>query len=175
MPGIKRTATTPKELPEWIQKVRKAAYDNPDNFVQTQLKVTTKTAGIISFKYNWPQQQMAKSILLQENQGLPVRQFYLKARQVGTTTSMAARNFVRAWAKDNVECLFIAHYQERAEEVLERVKGFYQSMDVRLRLALSRDSKHAIQFADTRSKMTIVSSKTLEHARGGTKQHIHIT
>lgn len=175
MPGHNRTMSNPKELDDWLQKVRAAAYKHPDNFVQTQLKVADKVSNVFQFKYNWPQQQMAQSILLQENQGLPVRQFYLKSRQVGTTTMVAARNFTRCWARDNTEAVFVAHYEDRAAEILERVKFFYASMHPKLRLALSRDSKFGIQFADTRSKMTIISSKNIDQAKGGTKQHGHLT
>lgn len=173
MGGKKTTAA--KQVTENLEKIRAAAFKNPDHFVQTQLIVKDKVADRHRFKYNWPQQQMAKTIRVAEMSGELVRFFFLKSRQVGTSTMMAARNFTRCWAKNDIECVLVAHFEDRASELLERVKFFHETLDPRLQLTLSHDSKFGIQFAIINSKMTIVSSRNIEAVKGGTKQYGHIT
>src|SRR6185369_7915107 len=96
-------------------------------------------------------------------------------RQVGLSTSIAARFFTLAWAKDNIEALIIAHQEIRAQELIARCKFFYTSMRPSLQLALAQDSKAGLKFADTRGLMTIVSAKNIQAARGGTKQLVQFS
>lgn len=175
MPGIRRTATTPKPLMPQLKGIRSTAYENPDAFVQTQLKVVNHKGDTVPFKYTWSQLQVARKIKEIEAQKLPIRLYILKSRQVGMSTMIAARIFSKVWAKDNTEALIMAHQEIRAKELIGRCKFFYTSLKDSLKLKLAQDSKAALQFADTRGLLNIISAKNWEAAVGGTKQLLQLS
>jgi hypothetical protein len=172
LPGVKRTISNPQEIRQSVNSVREAAAVCPDAFIQNQLKVVTKEALAIPFKYNWPQHVTAAKLAKQKEENKPVRAYVLKSRQVGLSTQIAARGFVNTWANDNYESLIIAHQEIRAAELLARTKFFYSSLHPALQLPMAQDSKAGIKFADTRGSMIIVSAKNIQAARGGTKQFV---
>lgn len=175
MPGVQRTATTPKIVTPALNKVRALAAANVDKFIQTQVGVVDPRGRLRPFTYRWPQLQVAKTIKMLEAKGDPLRIFILKSRQVGTSTQTAARYFVKTWALDNVEALIFAQQETRAAELLDRCKGFYISLHPDLQLVLSRDSKYGLMYSDTRGKINIVSAKNYEQVRGGSKQLIQLS
>jgi hypothetical protein len=164
-----------KGLTPEIQKIRALAFANPDKFIQSQLKVVDKKAGIVPFKYNWTQQRIAEIIKEEEKARKPLRLYILKSRRVGSSTMVTYRHFVHTWAHDNLEALVLAQLEERAEELVSRVKFCYAALPPELQLPLSQDSRYGMQFAGTRSKITIASARNLDVARGGTKQRIIFT
>lgn len=170
MPGIRRTSTTPQPVGQELSAIRRYASANVDRFIQSQFKVVDKRGITVDFIYNWPQQQLAKAITDMEAEGLPVRIFALKSRQVGTSTQCLARNTCKTWANDNLEAVVIAQQELRAQELLARCKFFYSSLAKSLQLPLSQDSKMGLKYADTRGAITIISAKNYLVARGGTKQ-----
>jgi hypothetical protein len=175
MPGVSRTATTPIRISSNLQQIRRIALQRPDAFIQSQLKVIDKTAGVLPFKYNWEQQQVAKKITEIEEAHRPVRLYILKSRQVGMSTFVAARLFTKVWALDNAEGIVMAHLEIRARELISRCKGFYSSLKPSLKLKLSQDSKAALQFADTRGILNIITAKNFEASVGGTKQYLQMS
>ena len=158
-----------------MQALRKFAYDNPDKFIQNSLQVVSKRAGVVPFRYTWTQKKIASIIKEEEDAGHPLRLYILKSRQIGSSTMMAYRFFTKAWAKDNIEALILAQFEERSEELVQRLKFAYASMPPDLKLALSLDSRSGMQFADTRGKITIASARNIGVARGGTKQLLLLT
>lgn len=91
------------------------------------------------------------------------------------STFIAARLFTKIWAQDNAEAVIMAHLEIRAKELLARCKGFYSSLKPSLRLKLSQDSKAAMQFADTRGILNIITAKNYEAFVGGTKQYLQVS
>ena len=172
MPGVKRTISTPKILTPTVQEVRQFALKHTDTFIQNQLKLVDKVAGVLPFKYNWSQRRIAAIIKEEEKAGRPIRLFILKSRQIGSSTMIAARFFVQTWAHDNLEALVLSQLEDRSEELLQRVKFMYSNLHPSLKLALSADSKAGIQYADTRAKITILSARNRDAAKGGTKQRV---
>lgn len=170
MTGFKRTITQSQPVGQVIQQIREIAFRDPDRFIQKQLKVADKLAGTVPFRYNWSQLQIARKIKEMEAAGKPLRLYILKSRQVGSSTMIACRYFVKTWAKDNVQALVLAQLEERSAELLERVKFFYSSLPAPLKLQLSKDSQYGLQYADTLGKITIASARNLAIARGATKQ-----
>jgi hypothetical protein len=171
MPGVKRTASTPQIITPKLNEIRRFAAHNTDAFVQKFMKTIDKrTAKAIPFKYKFGQQQVAKVIEEVKSSGDPLRLYILKSRQIGMSTMIAARQFVHTWANNNMEAVIIAHQQKRAEELLQRVKFFYQALPEPLKLVLSQDSKDGLMYADTRGSMIIVTANNFDAARGGTKQ-----
>lgn len=172
MPGISRTATTPKPLATQLRDVRSYAFKNPDDFVQTQLKVVNKVSAVLPFHYTYSQAMVARKIKQIESEDRPVRLYILKSRQVGMSTMIAARLFTKIWAQDNAEALIMAHQEIRARELIGRCKFFYTSLKKSLQLKLAQDSKAALQLADTRGILNIISAKNFEASVGGTKQFL---
>lgn len=170
MPGISRTISTPKTLSPTLQAIRRFAAKDPDTFIQQKINVVDPLARSVPFIYNWSQQQVAKVIAEEQDAGKPIRLYVLKSRQVGLSTQICCRFFTKIWAQDNVEGTIIAHLEIRAQDLLRKCKGFYQSLPTPLQMPLAQDSKGALQFADTRGSLIIVSAKNMNAARGGTKQ-----
>jgi len=181
--GRKRTIATGQALDSKLQLVRAEARKDPDRFAQKYLRVKPKMGPPIPFKHNYTQECIARASeeMLREN--LPVRLFVLKSRQVGSTTGLLAHGFAKAWATDDYEGVLVAQLDETAKTLLERVKFWHADMGSRineetrqrLQLILSKDSRHSIGFADTRSQLYVVSAKNKDAARGNTKQWGHLT
>ena len=175
MPGINRTATNPHSLRPQLQSIRKDAFLRPNHFIQSQLRVPDKLANPLPFRYTYSQMLVAQKIQEIEKQRKPVRLYILKSRQVGMSTFIAARIFTKIWAKNNLEALIMAHLEIRAKELIGRCKFFYGSLKDAFKLKLSQDSKAALQFADTRGVLNIVSAKNWEAVVGGTKQYLQMS
>lgn len=175
MTGFKRSITSPAKLTPQVQRVRSIAREDPNAFAQSQLKVATKTGGLVDYQDNWTQQQMQKVIDEEVKARKPLRIYFLKSRRVGSSLKILYRFFVKTWAQDNLEALVLSQEEERSEELLERIKLCYALLAPHLRLNLNKDSKSGIQYADTRSKVTVASARNLTPARGGTKQLLLFT
>ena len=175
MTGVKRTTSQPLGLTPQMQQIRRIAAEDTDKFIQSQMKVVSKTAGVVPFHYSWTQQQIVKAIHEEEALRKPLRMYVLKSRRIGSSTYFSYRHFVKAWARDNIQALILGQFEERAEELMAALKFAYASMPPSLKLALSQDSKDAMQFADTRGKLTIATARNLAVARGGTKQLLLLT
>ena len=174
MTGFKKTTAKAGLAPN-IAEIRAAAFENPDKFIQNYLKVVDKVSGVVDFKYNHAQQTIAKVIREEKKANHPLRLNILKSRRVGTSTFFTYRNFVHTWAHDNLNALVLAQLDETAETLLSRVKFCQAAMRPELRLPLCQDSRFAIQFANSLSKLTIASSRNLDAARGPTFQRLLIT
>src|ERR1700686_2364843 len=111
MTGIKRSATTPKAIPAWVQALRKDGRENLDAFVQSQIMITDPEAKTVPLKYKWGQKRIAAKLREMEAAGKPVRLYVLKSRQIGTTTQIANRNFARTLCTDNLESVTIGHLE----------------------------------------------------------------
>lgn len=170
MTGFLRSIATPTRITPQVQRIRQLAARSPDRFAQTQLPVKTKLAGIQPFTYNWTQREIARCIAEERAQRKAVRLYFLKSRRVGSSTAIVMRFFVLTWALDDIEALILSQQEERSEELLEKVKFAYAMLPKELKMALSKDSKSGLAYADTRAKITIASARNLAVARGGTKQ-----
>ena len=174
MTGFKRV-TQKQGLAPNIAEIRAAAFKNPDKFIQTYLQVVDKTSGVVPFKYNHTQREIARIIKEEQAARNPLRLFILKSRRVGTSTFFTYHNFVHAWAHDNINALVLAQLDNTAEELISRVKFCQAAMQPEIQLPLSQDSRTTIQFAKTLSKLTIASARNLDTARGPTYQRLLIT
>jgi len=173
MTGFKKTAAV--GLAPNIAEIRAAAFANPDRFIQTQLKVVDKKAGVVDFRYNWTQRRIAEIIKEEEKARKPLRLYLLKSRRVGSSTMVTYRHFVHTWAHDNLYALVLAQLEDRSEELVSRVKFCYAALAPELKLPLCQDSKYGMQFAGSLSKITIASARNLDAARGPTYQRLILT
>lgn len=104
------------------------------------------------------------------------RNIVLKARQMGLTTWVAARFFLRTITHPGTLTLQVAHTQESAEEIFRIVHRFLDFLPARLRTGCLRTS-HAnvrqIVFSMLDSQYRVVSAGERNAGRGMTAQNLH--
>jgi hypothetical protein len=100
----------------------------------------------------------------------------LKARQMGLTTWVAARFFLKTITRPGTLTLEVAHTQEAAEEIFRIVHRFFDWLPERLRegpLRTSRDNVRQIVFPRIDSTYRVVSAGDRNAGRGMTVQNLH--
>ena len=104
------------------------------------------------------------------------RNIVLKARQVGLTTWVAARFFLRTITHPGTLTLQVAHTQESAEEIFRIVHRFLEQLPPHLRkggLRTSRANARQIVFPVLDSQYRVVSAGEHNAGRGMTAQNLH--
>ncbi len=104
------------------------------------------------------------------------RNIVLKARQMGLTTWVAARFFLRTITHPGTLTLEVAHTQEAAEEIFRIVHRFYQHLPEKLRqgpLKTSRANSRQLVFPQLDSQYRVVSAGDRNAGRGMTVQNLH--
>jgi hypothetical protein len=104
------------------------------------------------------------------------RNIVLKARQMGLTTWVAARFFLKTITQPGTLTLEVAHTQEAAEEIFRIVHRFLDWLPDRLRdgpLKTGRANVRQIVFPDIDSEYRVVSAADRNAGRGLTVQNLH--
>ena len=173
--GYKKSSSKPTKLANVSQSLRKFGRENVDALVQRLFKVVDKGGNVVPFKYQHGQARIASYLSQCEREGKPCRVYVLKSRQIGLTTLIANRNFVKILCNDNRRAVTMAHQEHRAAEILGKLKFAYANLPAQLKFELSQDSKSALGFADFNSKMLICSARNSELVRGDTYQDEHVS
>jgi hypothetical protein len=100
----------------------------------------------------------------------------LKARQMGLTTWVAARFFLKTITRPGTLTLEVAHTQEAAEEIFRIVHRFLDWLPEELRqgpLQTSRDNVRLIVFPAFDAQYKVVSAADRNAGRGLTIQNLH--
>lgn len=100
----------------------------------------------------------------------------LKARQMGLTTWVAARFFLKTITQPGTLTLEVAHTQESAEEIFRIVHRFLEWLPANLRkgpLRTSRTNVRQIVFPEMDSQYQVVSAGDRNAGRGLTLQNLH--
>ena len=104
------------------------------------------------------------------------RNIVLKARQMGLTTWVAARFFLRTITQPGTLTLEVAHTQEAAEEIFRMVHRFVDWLPDNLRngpLRTSRANVRQIVFPKIDAQYRVVSAGDQNAGRGLTVQNLH--
>ncbi len=104
------------------------------------------------------------------------RNIVLKARQMGLTTWVAARFFLKTITQPGTLTLEVAHTQEAAEEIFRIVHRFLDWLPDRLRegpLKTSRANVRQIVFPEMDAQYRVVSAADRNAGRGLTVQNLH--
>jgi hypothetical protein len=112
--------------------------------------------------------------LFEEHRGQ--RNIVLKARQVGLTTWVAARFFLRTITQPGTLTLQVAHTQESAEEIFRIIHRFADCLPEQLRkscLKTSRANVRQLAFPMLDSQYRVVSAGERNAGRGMTVQNLH--
>ena len=104
------------------------------------------------------------------------RNIVLKARQLGMTTWVAGRFFLKTITQPGTLTLEVAHTQEAAEEIFRIVHRFVDSLQHDLRdgaLRMARSNVRQIVFPEIDSEYRVVSAADPNAGRGLTVQNLH--
>ncbi|MGO8758579.1 MAG: terminase [Terracidiphilus sp.] len=104
------------------------------------------------------------------------RNIVLKARQMGLTTWVAARFFLKTITQPGTLTLEVAHTQEAAEEIFRIVHRFADWLPDRLRngpLKTARSNVRQIVFPEIDAQYRVVSAADRNAGRGMTVQNLH--
>jgi hypothetical protein len=104
------------------------------------------------------------------------RNIVLKARQMGLTTWVAARFFLKTITQPGTLTLEVAHTQEAAEEIFRIVHRFVDRLPEKLQkgaLKTTRSNVRQIVFPKIDSQYRVVSAADRNAGRGLTVQNLH--
>jgi len=100
----------------------------------------------------------------------------LKARQMGITTWVAGRMFLRTILRPGTLTVQVAHNQTAAEEIFRIVQRFYDNLPTALHdsiLCRSRDNRRQMVFSRLDSEYRVESAADVNAGRGLTMQNLH--
>lgn len=134
-------------------------------FARRYLKIVTKDAKLKPFNMNSAQREIISSFA--ENPHLML----LKARQLGSTTGIAAYFFWDALFTPHMSIAVVAHTDEAVKRIFEIYRRFYKNLPEFLKLETVRSRENELKFI-TGSGIKVGSAST-QSFRGGTYQRIH--
>ncbi len=100
----------------------------------------------------------------------------LKARQMGMTTWIAGRCYLRTALQPGSTALLVAHNQQAAQVLFAMVRRMWEEMPRELRegeLRLRRSNASEMVFAETRSEFRVASAADVNAGRGLSLQTLH--
>ncbi len=104
------------------------------------------------------------------------RNIVLKARQMGISTWVAGRFFLKTITQPGTLTMQVAQTQEAAEEIFRMVRRFYDELPAELRegvLRTSRATARSLVFAELDSEYRVESAGDANAGRGLTVQNLH--
>ena len=123
-----------------------------------------------------PAKLIANAVQRRFEQRRGTRNIVLKARQMGLTTWVAARFFLKTITRPGTLTLEVAHTQEAAEEIFRMVHRFVDWLPDNLRngpLKTSRANVRQIVFPKIDAQYRVVSAADRNAGRGLTVQNLH--
>src|SRR5437016_13623352 len=129
-----------------------------DLLIETLLKVRSKTRGLVLLTPNRAQQEYGRKC--------GQRNVVLKARQLGVTTYVAARFFIKTITQPGTVTVQVAHDQESAEEIFRIVHRFWENLPEGVQtgaLMTSRANVRQIVFPRVDSEYRVATARSEEH------------
>jgi hypothetical protein len=139
-----------------------------DRVIEALLKVRSKGRGIVPLKPNRAQ--------LEYSRRSTRRNIVLKARQLGITTYVAARFFLRTITQPGTVTVQVAHDQDSAEEIFKIVHRFWNELPRNVRegaLIRSRASVWQMAFPHLDSEYRVATAADINAGRGMTIHNLH--
>ena len=130
--------------------------------------------GVIAFIPNPAQQIIFRAILQQKNAGLPVRIIILKARQLGSSTGVAAWYFTDSFHEPNTNSLIAAHDDDGSWGIYRKYQRFYDHLEKK-RPAKYSSRKELVFSAPHSSRIVVQTAGKLGLGRGDTYQYAHLS
>jgi hypothetical protein len=149
------------------------------------LKIRTKKAQIIPFRFNRAQVIVNAKIAAQRRATGRVRVIILKARQLGMSTLIAARNFRRVQLTQNIEALIIADEKKRGHKLFQIYERFDKHLPTELKPMKRFTQKHTHLVYDNPtegsplpglgSQLFVETAKDAAAGRASTIQLLHVS
>jgi hypothetical protein len=134
-------------------------------FASRYLKIVTKDSQLRLLSVNNAQGQILTG--LQSNNSMML----LKARQLGSTTGIAAYFFWRTIFRKHTRTAVVAHTDEAVKKIFEIYRLFYEELPPFLKLGTTKARENEIKFV-TGSSIRVGSASS-QSFRGGTYDQIH--
>lgn len=144
------------------------------------LKVFYKRAGRIApFIFNLGQIIAWNKMSERLAAGLTLFLIFLKARQLGISTLVAAFQQWQVWRLDDIDCSMVGHEKTLVYSFMDRLRTFHEELpdipgmrrELRQNTQKARVPKDELYYSDRRSKITTVVAKNVE-SRGRSSAHI---
>ena len=132
------------------------------------LRIRNRNGEIMPLKANAAQRMFA------DNRGQ--RNIVLKARQMGISTWVAGRFFLKTITRPGTLTVEVAHNREAAEQIFRIVHRFYEQLPEGLRdgvLRASRANSGQLSFPELDSEYRVESAADVNAGRGMTVQNLH--
>ena len=134
-------------------------------FANNYLKIVTKASRLEPLRLNDAQEKIVAGFKTNNHQML------LKARQLGSTTGIAAYFFWDALFNQHMSIAVVAHTDEAVKRIFDIYRCYYDNLPKFLKLETVRSLENEIKFV-TGSGIKVGSAST-QSFRGGTYQRIH--
>jgi len=134
-------------------------------FCENYLKIIDRDGNLVPFKMKPAQRQLFEAI------GNNPWQIILKARQMGSSTIIAAFFFWKSLFIPNERCLIVAHTHEAVRNIYRIYKTFYDHLPKFLQFRTKTSSANEIVFFH--GGTIRISSATGQNFRGATYNNIH--
>lgn len=155
-------------------RVIRALKSNFPYFAKNILKITTKSADVVPFEMNPPQQKLHDKLeeLLKKRGKLRV--IIVKGRQLGCSTYVQGRFFWKLyWANKPINAFILTHKEDSTASLFEMTKKFWEYDDTEYRPPLDRSSAKQLIFADNKAAYRVSTAGSEEVGRGMTLQMLH--
>ena len=139
-----------------------------DSCIAAWLKIRSKSRGLVDLQLNRAQREYS--------QRCTKRNIVLKARQLGMTTYVAARFFIRTITQPGSVTVQVAHDEESAEEIFRIVHRFWENLPEATRhgaLLTSRANVRQIVFSRLDSEYRVATAADANAGRGMTIHNLH--
>jgi len=156
-------------------------YSDFSSFAEEHLLIQTKGGELLPFKLNKSQVLRQKMLDEMEAAGVPIRVWEAKARQAGCSTHIQGWLFHRCITRRDEVALIAAHADHSVHGIFTKAKMFYDNLPVRLQPLTKYNNRTELDFrAPTgpnglRSRLSIMTAKSAEDARGTTARLAHFS
>ena len=156
---------------EWQEKEIRRCKRSFLYFCARYLWIVTKKSGLIRFALNPAQKLILRAV--EEHSWVAI----LKARQLGSSTFLAAYYFWRTLFRPRHRCLVVAHVRTTAETIFDIYRTYYDNLPDWMRdfFRLDTANKGEMRFAKPHGGYIRVTTARSPEAKGSTYQSIHAT
>ncbi len=179
MAGKRRQQKPSAEIAEI--ELTSGEHDDFTSFAENHLFIQTKRGELLPFKLNKSQLLRQKMLDEMDEAGIPVRVWEAKARQAGCSTHIQGWMFHRCITKRDEVALIAAHADHSVHSIFTKAKMFYDNLPVRLQPLTKYNNRAELDFrapvgaTGLRSRLTVMTAKSAEDARGTTARLAHFS
>jgi hypothetical protein len=156
-------------------------YSDFTTFAEERLVIQTKGGDLVPFKLNKSQSIRQKMLDEMDAAGIPIRVWEAKARQAGCSTHIQGWMFHRCITRRDEVALIAAHADHSVHSIFTKAKLFYDNLPTRLRPLTKYNNRAELDFrapvgpTGLRSRLTVMTAKSAEDARGTTARLAHFS